>query len=193
MGSNVESSSSYEQELRVTFYPELYLQRRVWILNFLRKENITRVRVVYPICFNSSLSRSVLIQILDVGCGEGELIRALCQPAPWLTPPPPSVLPPLSAPEESSPQSPAYNDDEIPNLHMTEVHGLDISSADLVFALEAAAPPELKVDEAGSPGFRSYAVSMQRWESLTSKIWRGGLEAVNEEFVDIECIVSMEV
>ena len=30
-------------ELTVTFYPELYLQRRVWILNFLRKHGIARV------------------------------------------------------------------------------------------------------------------------------------------------------
>ena len=31
------------QELKVTFYPELFLQRRIWILNILRKENITKV------------------------------------------------------------------------------------------------------------------------------------------------------
>jgi hypothetical protein len=32
-----------EQELRVTFYPELYLQRRIWILDILRRENMTQV------------------------------------------------------------------------------------------------------------------------------------------------------
>lgn len=31
------------QELKVTFYPELFLQRRIWILNILREENITKV------------------------------------------------------------------------------------------------------------------------------------------------------
>ncbi len=37
------SQSDAHEELKVTFYPELYLQRRVWILNFLRREGITRV------------------------------------------------------------------------------------------------------------------------------------------------------
>ena len=32
-----------EQELKVTFYPELYLQRRIWILDILRRENMTQV------------------------------------------------------------------------------------------------------------------------------------------------------
>jgi hypothetical protein len=32
-----------------------------------------------------------------------------------------------------------------------------------------------------------------RWEELEVKIWQGGLEVVNEELVNIECIVSMEV
>ena len=31
------------QELKVTFYPELFLQRRIWILNILREKNITKV------------------------------------------------------------------------------------------------------------------------------------------------------
>jgi hypothetical protein len=33
----------YDQELKVTFQPELYLQRRIWILDILRKESITKV------------------------------------------------------------------------------------------------------------------------------------------------------
>jgi len=40
----VFESENREEELKVTFYPELYLQRRIWVLNFLRKEGITRVR-----------------------------------------------------------------------------------------------------------------------------------------------------
>lgn len=31
------------QDLRVTFQPELYLQRRIWILSILRQESVTRV------------------------------------------------------------------------------------------------------------------------------------------------------
>ena len=38
----IQEIDSY-QELKVTFYPELFLQRRIWILNILREENITKV------------------------------------------------------------------------------------------------------------------------------------------------------
>lgn len=36
---------SESEELRVSFYPELFLQRRVWVLNILRREGITQVSV----------------------------------------------------------------------------------------------------------------------------------------------------
>lgn len=32
-----------------------------------------------------------------------------------------------------------------------------------------------------------------RWEPLHAKVYRGGLEVINEAFVGIECIVSTEV
>lgn len=125
-----------------------------------------------------------------MGCGEGQLLTTLCQPAPWLTPPPTSVLIPLVSPNDDSvPQTPTYNDDEIPNLHISELHGLDISSEDLAFALECTAPPK---KESGG-GYRSFNAGIQRWEDLVVKVWRGGLEVINEEFIDIECIVSTEV
>jgi len=95
--------------------------------------------------------------------------------------------------------SPAYSckEDDIPNLHLREIHGLDISDEDLVFAMEASAPPERKVEEEdrSEMGMRLRALTagVQRWESLTSKVWKGGLEVINEEFKDIECIIGMEV
>ena len=122
-------------------------------------------------------------------------MTSLCQPAPWLTPPPISVLKPLSlvSPDDTStPQSPTYNDDGIPNLHISELHGLDISSEDLEFALEGTAPPKKEQERIGS-GYRSYNSGIQRWEELVVKVWKGGLEVINEEFVDIECIISTEV
>ena len=129
-----------------------------------------------------------------MGCGEGQLLTVLCQPAPWLTPPPISVLIPLSPNDtsESVPLTPTYNDDEIPNLHISELHGLDISSEDLAFALESTAPPQKESERFGN-GYRSYNAGIQRWEELVVKVWKGGLEVVNEEFVDIECIISTEV
>ncbi|KAF8910547.1 hypothetical protein CPB84DRAFT_1763940 [Gymnopilus junonius] len=76
---------------------------------------------------------------------------------------------------------------------MTEVHGLDVSSSDLVFAVEAITPPQEDPKPIESPGYRSYHRGVQRWEKLAAKVWKGGLEVINEEFVDMECIVSTEV
>lgn len=33
-----------DAELRVSFFPELFLQRRIWILNILRREGVCEVR-----------------------------------------------------------------------------------------------------------------------------------------------------
>lgn len=88
-----------------------------------------------------------------------------------------------------------YNTEEIPNLHIHTVYGLDVSVEDLKFAVEGTAPPppEETADEAGSPGYRSYVSGVQRWEGLVAKLWHGGLEVINEELVGVECIVSTEV
>ncbi|KAF5327146.1 hypothetical protein D9619_004099 [Psilocybe cf. subviscida] len=172
---------SESEELRVSFYPELFLQRRVWVLNILRREGIT--------------------QVLDVGCGEGELLSTLCQPAPWLAPPPIEVLSPVieNTPTQTAPDSPVFNDEDIPNLHITSLHGLDVSAADLDFAIKAATPINLDardVDELLQDRitpYMPYSNGIQRWEELRAKVWKGGLETINEEFVGIECISAMEV
>jgi hypothetical protein len=130
--------------------------------------------------------------VLDVGCGEGELLRVLCEPAPWLTPPPPDVLSPLpgSTPlSDPIPPSPTYND-EIPNLHTTHLYGLDVSASDLAFAVQTTTPPQEAEPEEGD-GYRRY--TGVRWESLEVTVWKGGLEVINDTLVDVECIVSTEV
>ncbi|KAG5340871.1 hypothetical protein C0989_000225 [Termitomyces sp. Mn162] len=161
----------YTEELKVTFYPQLYLQRRIWILDVMRAEKVTKV--------------------LDIGCGEGQLLAVLCQPAPWLSPPPAHILPTL--PEESTNSAEKYND-EIPNIHPTHVMGLDISSNDLEFAVQGTAPqPEMELDKDGDYCSAKFSSVNPRWEDLDVKIWKGGLEVINEDFVDIECIVSSEV
>lgn len=127
-----------------------------------------------------------------MGCGEGDLLRVLCEPAPWLTPPPPDVLPPPSGSSSSSDPispSPTYND-EVPNLHAIHLHGLDISASDLEFAVKTTTPFKEAGHEEGS-SYRLYAGI--RWEDLKVALWKGGLEVFNEEFVDVECIVSTEV
>ncbi|KAJ2914058.1 hypothetical protein MD484_g6357, partial [Candolleomyces efflorescens] len=161
-----------ETELQVHFYPELHLQRRIWILDTLRRENITKV--------------------LDVGCGEGSLLSPLCQPAPWLPAPPLDRLPPPPPPAHSwEPESPllsaTFNSmDGIKNLHVELIHGLDISPTDLEFAINTTRPPEPQPPS-------DYTLSLTRFESTDVKLWEGGLEVINEEFVGIECIVSTEV
>jgi hypothetical protein len=107
------------------------------------------------------------------------------------------VLPPLPESSSSSvptPPSPTYND-EIPNLHPTLLIGLDILSSDLAFAVQGTAPPQKEVNlDEGSDEYRSRLTNVGlRWERLDVKVWKGGLEVVNEEFADVECIVSTEV
>ncbi|KAF5340920.1 hypothetical protein D9758_012173 [Tetrapyrgos nigripes] len=174
----LEPDPDYEpviEELKVTFVPPLYLQRRIWILDVLRRESITNV--------------------LDVGCGEGQILSVLCQPAPWLTAPPPDILPPKSDDflAHSSPIH-LFNDatDPIPNLHPTRIAGLDIADRDLRFAIEATKQPaDVTSGPESDPWLRARA--SVRWEELSVQIWKGGLQVINEEFVGVECIVSTEV
>lgn len=152
-----------DHELRVTFNPPLYLQRKIWILDVMRRDSVTNV--------------------VDIGCGEGQLLIALCQPAPWLGPPPPEILPPSDATDTATPNFNSPHD-PIPNLHPTRIAGLDISQRDLDFAIEATAPP---------PQTNDRHLTSTRWEPLVASIWKGGLEVINENFVGAECIVSSEV
>ncbi|KAJ7170898.1 hypothetical protein C8R43DRAFT_854793, partial [Mycena crocata] len=147
---------------QVTFYPPLFLQRRIWILDILRRESI--------------------VDVLDIGCGEGQLLSVLAQPAPWLAPPPASIIPG---------RDPAKNVEyksDMPNLHPRRIAGLDISAQDLTFAVKGTQPPGANAAEADP-----YGVLVTRWEDLTAKVWKGGLQVVNEEFVGVECIVCTEV
>ncbi|KAK1222861.1 hypothetical protein PQX77_014283 [Marasmius sp. AFHP31] len=171
-----------EHELKVTFIPPLYQQRRIWILDILREEGV--------------------VDVLDVGCGEGQLLTALCQPAPWLVFNEDDKSELVKSGNEpmnlfNSPQDP------IPALHTKRVAGLDISDVDLKFAVAATKPEEHRDNSNEDDtivGGRGWAHSTFiggrqpiRWESMTANIWKGGLEAVNEEFMDTECIVATEV
>ncbi|KAG1808379.1 uncharacterized protein BJ212DRAFT_1383113 [Suillus subaureus] len=143
-----------EAELRVTFFPPLYLQRRIWVLDILRREQVT--------------------EIVDIGCGEGQLLAVLCQPAPSLPPPGPGIL---AAHSGASPTALEAGDFD---LHPTRVTGLDISSHALASAIEDTSPAAANT-------------SYTRWESLQVNIWHGGLEIFNPAFINAECIVATEV
>ncbi|KIK36538.1 hypothetical protein CY34DRAFT_49131, partial [Suillus luteus UH-Slu-Lm8-n1] len=141
--------------LKVTFFPPLYLQRRIWILDILRRERVT--------------------EIIDIGCGEGQLLAVLCQPAPSLPPPLPTQ-PPSPSPTDTAPPL----EDADLDLHPTHISGLDISPHALTSAIQDTSPTTANT-------------SYTRWEPLKVDIWHGGLEIYNPAFVNAECIVATEV
>ncbi|KAH7911687.1 hypothetical protein BJ138DRAFT_1006068 [Hygrophoropsis aurantiaca] len=143
--SELDEEDEVQRVLQVSFFPPLYLQRRIWVLDILRRENVD--------------------SLIDIGCGEGELLATLCQPAPWLRPDPNSRV--------------TVGEENPINLRLTHVAGLDIASRELSEAIQVTAP-------SANPTY-------ERWEPLCVKIWKGGLETLNPEFVGADCIVSTEV
>ncbi len=103
----------------------------------------------------------------------------MSHPAPWLRPPPDSGT------------------EAIPNLHPITLAGLDLFTcpADLDFTIEGTTPSQMLNSAANqSDGMqRRFTHMPKRWEEMNVKIWKGGLQVVNEEFVGAECIVSTEV
>ncbi|RDX57381.1 hypothetical protein OH76DRAFT_1322560, partial [Lentinus brumalis] len=167
---------SEPKELPVTFHPALYLQRRGWVLDIMRREGVK--------------------EVLDVGCGEGELLSCLCNPAPWLAPPPQDVhVLPVSPATDSASGDDAYTavlaELHRDILHPTKISGLDICKDDLDCTVRMTKPPpaEENNEETKSLWHRAPA----RWEELEVDVWEGGLEHVNPAFVGVDCIVATEV
>ncbi|EIW84235.1 hypothetical protein CONPUDRAFT_163412 [Coniophora puteana RWD-64-598 SS2] len=137
-------------EFKVTFFPPLHLQRRAWIIGVLRREQPA--------------------SILDIGCGNGELLATLCQPAPWLAS--------KTETDRANDDVPSTSNDPR-NLHPSHVAGLDILEQELNYAAEETAP--------------GLNTPYPRWEPLEVKLWLGALEVVNPEFVGADCIIATEV
>ena len=110
-----------------------------------------------------------LYQVLDVGCGEGALLTALCYPAPW-----------LATPEQDSTE-------RFRILRVSHLHGIDISDHDLKNTVISTAPAS------ESPSEYAHYSRAIRWEPLRVDIWKGSLASVNKSFIGIESIVSTEV
>ncbi|KAI0749430.1 hypothetical protein C8Q80DRAFT_1231949, partial [Daedaleopsis nitida] len=163
------------KELPVTFHPGLFLQRRGWVLDIMRCEAIT--------------------EVLDVGCGEGELLSCLCNPAPWLASPPLDILPAVDDLETESIEAALLAELHREILHPTKIAGLDISKTDLESTGRITEPQQIVEDNistSNEPG-RSWHSAPARWEPLEVNIWEGGLEHYNPAFVGVECVVAMEV
>ncbi|KAG2749524.1 hypothetical protein P692DRAFT_20953293 [Suillus brevipes Sb2] len=94
---------SAHAQLEASFFPPLYLQRRIWVLDILCREQVT--------------------EIVDIGCGEGQLLAVLCQPAPSLPHPDASTSPSHRCPSN------ALEPDDL-DLSLTPYHGVlsDLSS-----------------------------------------------------------------
>ncbi|KDQ59367.1 hypothetical protein JAAARDRAFT_110270, partial [Jaapia argillacea MUCL 33604] len=108
------------QEPKVSLFPPLFLQRRIWVLDQMRKYHVT--------------------SILDIGCSEGSLLACLARPAPWL--PPPVPLPPTDPAESTQcPTSQFLAPSQDPlDLYPSFIAGLDISPGDLQYAIEDTSP-----------------------------------------------------
>ena len=164
--------------MSVTFFPPLFEQRQMWVLDILRKEKVKAVRILLSkdhrvllivIIICASATQYGLHQVLDVGCGEGSLLTALCNPAPW-----------LPTPDQDSTE-------RFKILRVSHLHGIDISDDDLQNTVISTSPPPEPTSE------YAYYSRATRWEPLRVHIWKGSLASVNEPFIGMESIVSTEV
>ncbi|RPD74724.1 hypothetical protein L226DRAFT_534941 [Lentinus tigrinus ALCF2SS1-7] len=138
------------------------------------------------------MRREGITEVLDIGCGEGELLACLCNPAPWLAPPPQDVLPPATASDAGDDAAYTAVLEELHRtiLHPRKISGLDICEDDLKCTVRITQPPPPPQDEeTKSVWYRVPA----RWEDLEVNIWQGSLEHANPAFMDVECIVATEV
>ncbi|CDZ96561.1 Uncharacterized conserved protein HEN1/CORYMBOSA2 [Phaffia rhodozyma] len=138
----------------IVFNPPLILVRQRWILEKLRKESVTSV--------------------LDIGCGEGNLLQALSFPAPTI--PEPCIREDTCSSEEDEP--------EPPSLHLKKIAGLDISEQELNRASERIFP---LIDDSSDSPIR------KRWTDLEIKFFLGDLTVFDPELEGYEAIVASEV
>ncbi|QRV75005.1 methyltransferase domain protein [Ceratobasidium sp. AG-Ba] len=143
------------ENLPVRFIPPLADERQRWIMETLRLNGV----------------RSVL----DIGCGEGSLLHAVCGPASSV----PSDVP-------DSHLSTPIND-----LFLQRVAALDVDPEVIEDAVYAATsdrePHYLAPWGSGEDGWYI------RWAPLEVSVWEGSLGVINPEFSGFDAIVSTEV
>ncbi|KAI5116651.1 hypothetical protein M0805_004913 [Coniferiporia weirii] len=153
-------------ELKVTFFPPLHAERCAWIISILRRERVTSV--------------------LDVGCGTGDLLCCLCNPTAFLGEPGPEGVvgeheyDELMSESSTEPSRGAFAKDDLPDLHLARLAGLDASRPAIERCIELTKQ-------------RTDCLGLLRWEDLEVKLWHGSLDVFNAEFVGTDCIVSSEV
>ncbi|KAJ1307858.1 hypothetical protein OPQ81_001938 [Rhizoctonia solani] len=151
MSSPDAPSPNSPEDLVVRFMPPLAHERQRWILETLR---LHRAR-----------------SVLDIGCGEGELLSVLCKPA-------------SSIPNDGS-SEPGRD------LDLTRVAALDIDPDVIQEAAQAATqdlqPHYLAPWGSGEDGWYI------RWAKLDVAVWLGRLQDLNPTFHGFDAIVSTEV
>jgi len=163
-----------------SFFPPLFLQRRAFILKTLKNADVE--------------------SIVEIGCGEGQVLSSFCQPAAHLDDFP-TQLPPLK-------DSPSYlsklerinsllstlprDQDLGKDLHLRRIAGLDIDASALGHAKAATAPtalPSLTAEEELSGLIRQPL----RWEDLKVELWHGSLDVYNGNLAGYDAFVATEV
>ncbi|WVO13041.1 hypothetical protein L204_100650 [Cryptococcus depauperatus] len=149
----------------VTFTPELWMQRRQWALEVLRKEGV----------------RSVL----DLGCGPGALLETLMMPASTICEPP--IRPKIS---DQGSQLPSPVDSDLSDtagleeeLFISRLGGIDASPDVINSALSILSTSTSS----------SFPPARPRWEPLTTELWLGALEKYNSKMEGYDAMVALEV
>ncbi|ORY35334.1 hypothetical protein BCR39DRAFT_508846 [Naematelia encephala] len=148
----------------VTFTPELWMQRRHWALEVLRRERVTSV--------------------LDLGCGAGALLETLVMPPSTIPEAPIRALPPPNPQQLPSPVDSDAEDGLSTELFIERLAGLDPSPSVIPAALAVLAPPTSSSE---------FPPSQIRWQPLKTELWLGGIEKYNSHFEGYEAITCMEV
>jgi hypothetical protein len=147
------------------------------------------------------LRKERVTSILDVGCGDGNLLACLCNAPPWLSGSPDIAQGPgypchLGSNDnrqaDMSPPSDPPPEDDSAFVHASRLVGLDICSDELEKAVEGTAPEDVSEADA-SPSAWTYTSKTRRWDSLEVFIWKGSFADYNPSLCDMDCIVSTEV
>ncbi|KAI8460298.1 S-adenosylmethionine-dependentmethyltransferase [Phakopsora pachyrhizi] len=170
------------------FFPPLVIQRRSFCIGILKRDRIESV--------------------LELGCGEGSLLKVLSQPACYLDDEFPPDRLSISTSQIIFEDEDHLNSNQIDQrmkkideeilsripkksfydreLHLSLIIGVDVDSERLRFAKQ--------ILTGNLPGSSTDQIcTSQRLEPQTVELWEGDLGIKNRNFLGIECIVMTEV
>ncbi|KAI5452046.1 hypothetical protein NCC49_000989 [Naganishia albida] len=161
------------ERVGIRFSPSLQMQRIEWALDVLRREGVKSV--------------------LDVGCGEGDLLRVLCEPAATVPEEPiRAVLESSGSDGEEDMDKEDHNTDrtQTRELFLHRIAGLDVDPTVIPEAVKVTAPPT-EPEQTDYQFTETYVTP--RWQRMECEIWQGGLEKHNRRLEGFEAIVALEL